>query len=144
MFYFLFQHLKSDIKKVSDFVEPLKKSNPNNIKKTYEDTENKLENLKEKIEQILSEIQKLSEKFKESEEIKIPDDISSIKFEEFENYLKCINIKSKTIDISKDSISLLKKIQNNLQDIIVPTNFKYINKKKFLSLQILQHIVILI
>ena len=140
----MFQHLKSDIKKVSDFVEPLKKSNPKNIKKTYEDTENKLENLKEKIEQILSEIQKLSEKFKESEEIKIPDDISSIKFEEFENYLKCINIKSKTIDISKDSISLLKKIQNNLQDIIVPTNFKYINKKKFLSLQILQHIVILI
>ena len=121
--------IKSDIKKVSDFVEPLKKSNPNNIKKTYEDTENKLENLKEKIEQILSEIQKLSEKFKESEEIKIPDDISSIKFEEFEKYLKCINIKSKTIDISKDSISLLKKIQNNLQDIIVPTNFKYINKE---------------
>ena len=97
MFYFLFHHLKSDIKKVSDFVEPLKKSNPKNIKKTYEDTENKLENLKEKIEQILSEIQKLSEKFKESEEIKIPDDISSIKYEEFENYLKCIDIISNFI-----------------------------------------------
>ena len=56
-----------------------------------------MENLKEKIEQILSEIQKLSEKFKESEEIKIPDDISSIKFEEFENYLKCIDIISNFI-----------------------------------------------
>ncbi len=121
--------IKTDIKKVSDFVELLKKSNSKNIKKIYEDIEKKLKNLKEKIEQILLEIQKLSEKFKGNEEIKIPDDISNIKFEEFENFLNCINVKSKTIDISKDSISFLNKIQNNLQGFIIPTNFKYINKE---------------
>ena len=121
--------IKTDIKKVSDFVELLKKSNSKNIKKIYEDIEKKLKNLKEKIEQILLEIQKLSEKFKGNEEIKIPDDISNIKFEEFENFLNCINVKSKTIDISKGSISFLNKIQNNLQGFIIPTNFKYINKE---------------
>ena len=121
--------IKSDIKKVSDFVELLKKSNTKNIKKIYEDIEKKLKDLKEKIEQILSEIQKLSEKFKGNEEIKIPDDISNTKYEEFENLLNCINVKHKTINISKESISFLNKIQNNLQEFVIPTNFKYINKE---------------
>ena len=42
--------IKSDIKKVSDFVELLKKSNSRNIKKIYEDIEIILKDLKEKIE----------------------------------------------------------------------------------------------
>ena len=85
--------IKADIKKVCNFVQSLKKTNSKNIKKNYEDIEKNLLALKEKIEGLLSEVKKISEKFKDNEEIKIQDDIINIKFEEFENLLTCINVK---------------------------------------------------
>ena len=115
--------IKADIKKVSVFVELLKKSNSKNIKIIYENIEKQLKDLKDEIDKILSEIKKISELFKDNEEIPTPDDISKIKYENFENLLNCINIKSKVVDISKNSITTLNKIKNNLQ------NMKYINKE---------------
>ncbi len=119
--------IKADIKKVFNFVQSLKKSNSKNIKKNYEDIEKNLLALKEKIEGLLSEVKKISEKFKDNEEIKIQDDIINIKFEEFENLLTCINVKSKAHEISDNCIEFLNKINSNFQ--IIPYDFKYINKE---------------
>ena len=121
--------IKADIKKVSVFVELLKKSNSKNIKILYENIEKQLKDLKDEIEKILSEIKKISEKFKEREEIPTPDDISKINYENFENLINCINIKSKVVDISKNSITTLDKIKNNVQGFLIPSNLKYINKE---------------
>ena len=75
--------IKSDIKKVSDFIQFVKKSNTKNLKNIYEKIEKSLNGLKEEIEKLLSEIQKLSKNFKENEEIKTPKDISDLKHEEY-------------------------------------------------------------
>ena len=121
--------IKTDIKKVSDFIELLKKSESKNISKMYEDIERGLKELKDKIEQILLEVGKISEKMKCNKEMKIPNDISNIKYEEFENLINCINIKSKVINISKNSLAFLNKIINQLNESVIPSNFKYINKE---------------
>ena len=121
--------IRTDLKKVSDFIQLLKKSNFKNIKSFYENIEKKIKELKDEIEALLLEVQKLSGTFKDNEEIKIPDDINNMKYEDFENLFNCIEIKSKVSIISLKGISFLKKINNNLKEFILPTNFKYINKE---------------
>ena len=118
--------IRADIKKVSDFIQILKKSNSKNIKSIYENIEKTLKNLKDEIENLLLEVQKLSEKFKNNEEIKTPEEIFDIKYEEFENLLNCINIKTKVNNTSLKGISFLNKIYNNFKEIIIPTIFKFI------------------
>ena len=57
------------------------------------------------------------------------DDINNMKYEDFENLLNCIEIKSKVNAISLKGISFLNKINNDLKEFNQPTNFKYINKE---------------
>lgn len=121
--------IKADIKKVSDFIQLLKKSNSKDIKNIYEKIEKSLKELKDEIEKLLSEIQKLSEKFKDNEEIKTPDNMFDVKHEDFENLLNYINIRAKAKNISFKGISLLNKINNNLKEYMIPKNFKTINKE---------------
>ena len=70
--------IKTDIKKVSDFIGLLKRSDPKNMIKIYEDMEKGLKELKNKIEEILLEITKVLEKMRSNKEIKIPNDITEI------------------------------------------------------------------
>jgi len=121
--------IKKDIKKVSDFIELLKKSDSTNMIKMYEDIEKGLKKLKDNIEQIILEIGKVSEKMKNNKIMEIANDISNIKYEEFENLINCINIKSKVINISKNNLTFLIETINHLQGSVIPSNFKYINKE---------------
>ena len=121
--------IKKDIKKVTDFIELLKKTDSTNMIKMYEEIEKGLKELKDKIEQIILGIEKVSEIMKSNKIMDIPNDISNIKYEEFENLINCINIKSKVINISKNNLSFLIKTINHLQGSVIPSNFKYINKE---------------
>ena len=121
--------IRADLKKVSDFIQLLKQSNFKNIKSIYENIEKKLKELKDEFEKLLLEVQKLSGTFKDNEEIKMPDDINNMKYEDFENFFNCIEIKSKVKNIPLKGISFLNKINNDLKLLFLPTNFKYINKE---------------
>lgn len=121
--------IKSDIKRVAYFAQTLKKSNSKSLKNIYENIEKTLKELKDEIEKLLSEVQKFLEKFRNIEEIKIPEDINNMKYEDFESLLNCIEIKTKINKISLTGSSFLKEINNKFKDIIIPSNFKYINKE---------------
>ena len=116
--------IKADIKKVSDFIQSFKKTNLNNIKNIYDKYEKSIKELKDEIEKLLSEIQKLSQKLKDGEGIKTLDEIFDIKYENYEKIFNYINIHSK---VNKISLKI-NKINNNLTKLI-PTNFKIINKE---------------
>lgn len=118
--------IRADIKKVSDFIQFLKKSDSNNIKSIYDDIEKTLKNLKDEIEKLILEVQKLSEKFQDNKGINTSEDIFEIKYENFENLLNCINIRTKVKDISIKGISIFNEINNKLKEFIIPTNFKFI------------------
>lgn len=118
--------IREDIKKVSDYIKYLRKTDSKIIKKSYEDIEKNLKDLKDKIEQILLEIKKLTVTMKDFEKNKTPDDFENIKHEEFESLLNCINIRSKAFNIVNSSLPFLNKITKNL---IIHSNLKYINKE---------------
>ena len=107
--------IKSDFKKVSDFIQLLNKSEITNLKYIYETIEKSLNSLKEEIEKLLSEVQKLSK----NEELKTPGDIYNLKYEEFESYFNCLNIRSKVKDISSKGMLILNKIENYLYTKII-------------------------
>ena len=119
--------IKEDIKKVSDFIESFKNSDSKNIKQIYTKIEKNLKEIKEKIEQILSEIGKIVEKLRDIDNIKTPENIFNIKYDNFENLLNCIKINDKVNDIAKNSISFLNNLTKEFNNI--PKNYKYINKE---------------
>ena len=86
-----------------------------------------MKEIKEKIEQILSEIGKIVEKLRDIDNIKTPENIFNIKYDNFENLLNCIKINDKVNDIAKNSISFLNNLTKEFNNI--PKNYKYINKE---------------
>ena len=119
--------IKEDLKKVSSFIESLKKSDSKNIKQIYTKIEKNLKDIKEKIEQILLEIGKIMEKLRDIDNIKTPEDIFNLKYANIENILNCININDKVNNIAKNSIEFLNNLTKEFNNI--PTNYKYINKE---------------
>ena len=119
--------IKEDIKKVSDFIESFKNSDSKNIKQIYTKIEKNLKEIKEKIEQILMQIGKIVEKLRDIDNIKTPENIFNIKYDNFENLLNCIKINDKVNDIAKNSISFLNNLTKEFNNI--PKNYKYINKE---------------
>ena len=119
--------IKEDIKNVSDFIESFKNSDSKNIKQIYTKIEKNLKEIKEKIEQILMQIGKIVEKLRDIDNIKTPENIFNIEYENFENLLNCIKINDKVNDIAKNSIEFLNNVTKEIN--YIPTNYKYINKE---------------
>ena len=119
--------IKEDIKKVSAFVETLKKTDSKNMKQIYTKAEKNLKDIKEKIEQILLVITKIVEKLQDIDNIEIKESIFDLKYSNFVNLLNCINFNDKVNNVAKKSIEFLNNLTKELN--YIPTNFKYINKE---------------